>query len=62
VVGSGRLGKAIYLEPQLFERPEYLKAALDKMHEIYGTFENYAQQALGISKEQLEQIRENLVK
>jgi protein-tyrosine phosphatase len=62
LVGSGRLGKAIYLEPQLFERPEYLQAALDQMHLLYGTFENYAQQALGISKDQLEQIRENLLK
>jgi Tyrosine phosphatase family len=62
LVGSGLLGKTIYLEPQLFERPEYLQAALDKMHELYGTFENYAQQALGITQEQLEQIRANLIK
>ena len=62
LVGSGRLGKPIYLEPQLFERPEYLQAALDEMHRIYGTFENYAQQALGITQEQLDQIRANLLK
>ena len=62
LVGSGRLGKSIYLEPQLFERPEYLQAALDEMHRIYGTFENYAHQALGITQEQLEQIRANLLK
>jgi protein-tyrosine phosphatase len=62
LVGSGRLGKSIYLEPQLFERPEYLQAALDEMHQIYGTFENYAQQALGITHEQLEQIRANMLK
>lgn len=62
LVGSGRLGKSIYLEPQLFERPEYLQAALDEMHELYGTFENYARQALGITAEQLEQIRANMLK
>ena len=62
LVGSGRLGKSIYLEPQLFERPEYLQAALDEMHQIYGTFENYAHQALGITAEQLEQIRANMLK
>ena len=62
LVGSGRLGKAIYLEPQLFDRAEYLQAALDEMHQIYGSFDNYVQQALGITDEQLEQIRENLLK
>jgi protein-tyrosine phosphatase len=62
LVGSGRLGRAVYLGPQLFERAEYLQAALDEMHRIYGTFENYAHQALGITDEQLEQIRENLLK
>ena len=62
LVGSGRLGKPIYLEPQLFERPEYLQAALDEMHRIYGTFENYVHQALGITQEQLDQIRANLLK
>jgi protein-tyrosine phosphatase len=61
LVGSGRLGKAIYLEPQLFDRPEFLQAAFDEMRRIYGTFENYVHQALGISDEQLEQIRENLL-
>ena len=62
LVGSGRLGKAVYLEPQLFDRAEYLQAALDEMHRIYGTFDNYLHQALGITDEQLEQIRENLLK
>jgi protein tyrosine/serine phosphatase len=62
LIGSGRLGKADYLEPQLFERAKYLQAALDQMHRIYGTFENYAHQALGSTDEQLEQIRENLLK
>ena len=62
LVGSGRLGKSVYLEPQLFERPEFLQAAIDEMHQLYGTFENYAQQALGITREQLEQIRSNLLK
>jgi protein-tyrosine phosphatase len=62
LVGSGRLGKAVYLEPQLFDRAEYLQAALDEMHRIYGTFDNYVHQALGITDEQLEQIRENLLK
>jgi protein-tyrosine phosphatase len=62
LVGSGRLGKAVYLEPQLFDRAEYLQAALDEMRQIYGTFENYVHQALGITDEQLEQIRENLLK
>ncbi|MFL6275131.1 MAG: tyrosine-protein phosphatase [Blastocatellia bacterium] len=32
------------------------------MHNIYGSFENYLHQALGITDEQLAQIRENLVK
>lgn len=62
LVGSGRLGKAVYLEPQLFDRAEFLQAALDQMHQLYGTFDNYAHQALGITDEQLEQIRENLLK
>jgi protein-tyrosine phosphatase len=62
LVGSGRLGKSIYLEPQLFDRAEFLQAALDEMHRIYGTFENYVHQALGITDEQLEQIRENLMR
>ena len=59
---SGRLGKSVYLEPQLFERAEYLQAALDEMRQLYGTFDNYVHQALGITDEQLEQIRENLLK
>jgi len=62
LVGSGRLGKSVYLEPQLFERPEYLQAALDEMHQRYGTFENYAHQALGITDQQIGQIRANLLK
>jgi protein-tyrosine phosphatase len=62
LVGSGRLGKAVYLEPQLFDRAEFLQAALDEMHQIYGTFDNYLHQALGITDEQIEQIRENLLK
>ena len=62
LIGSGRLGKSIYLEPQLFERPEFLQAAIDEMHQLYGTFENYVHQALGITDEQLEQIRANLLK
>ena len=62
LVGSGRLGKAIYIAPQLFDRPEYLQAALDEMHRIYGTFDNYVHQALGITDAQLELIRENLLK
>ena len=62
LVGSGRLGKAVYLEPQLYDRAEYLQAALDEMHQLYGTFDNYVHQALGITDEQLEQIRENLLK
>jgi len=61
LLASGRLAKAVYLEPQLFERAEYLRAALDEMRRIYGSFENYVHQALGISDEQLEQIRENLL-
>lgn len=62
LVLSGRLAKAVYLEPQLFDRPEFLQAALDEMRQIYGTFENYVHQALGISDSQLEQIRQNLLK
>jgi protein-tyrosine phosphatase len=62
LLGSGRLGKSVYLEPQLFERAEYLQAALDEMRQLYGTFDNYVHQALGITDEQLEQIRENLLK
>jgi protein-tyrosine phosphatase len=62
LVGSGRLGKSVYLEPQLFERPEFLQAAIDQMHQLYGTFENYVHQALGITDQQLEQIRANLLK
>lgn len=62
LVGSGRLGKAIYVAPQLFDRAEYLRAALDEMRRIYGTFEIYVHQALGITDDQLEQIRENLLK
>ena len=62
LVGSGRLGKAVYVAPQLFDRPEYLQAALDELHRIYGTFDNYVHQALGITDTQLEQIRENLLK
>ena len=61
LLASGRLGKGVYLEPQLFERAEYLRAALDEMRRIYGSFQNYLHQALGISDEQLEQIRENLL-
>jgi protein-tyrosine phosphatase len=61
LLASGRLAKAVYLERQLFERAEYLRAALDEMRRIYGSFENYVHQALGISDEQLEQIRENLL-
>jgi protein-tyrosine phosphatase len=62
LVGSGRLGKAIYVEPQPFDRPEFLQAAFEEMRQIYGTFENYVHQALGITDEQLEQIRQNLLK
>jgi protein-tyrosine phosphatase len=62
LVGSGRLGKAVYLEPQLYDRAEYLQAALDEMRRLYGTFDNYVHQALGITDEQLEQIRENMLK
>jgi protein tyrosine/serine phosphatase len=62
LVGSGLLAKSIYLEPQLFERPEYLQAALDELHAIYGTFENYLHVALGLSDDQIVQIRQNLLK
>ena len=62
LVGSGLLGKRIYLEPQLFERPEYLEGQLEELHYLYGTFENYAFEALGITAEQLAAIRENLRK
>jgi protein-tyrosine phosphatase len=62
LVGSGLLGKAIYLEPQLFERPEYLQAALDELHAIYGSFENYLHVALGLTDDQIAQIRQNLLK
>jgi protein-tyrosine phosphatase len=62
LVGSGRLGKGVYLEPQLYERPEFLQATLDEMHQLYGTFENYAHQALGITDQQIDQIRANLLK
>ncbi|HZM88178.1 MAG TPA: tyrosine-protein phosphatase, partial [Blastocatellia bacterium] len=62
LVGSGRLGKAVYLEPLLFDRAEYLQAALDEMHQIYGTFDNYVHEALGITDAQLEQIRVNLLR
>ncbi len=62
LLGSGRLGKAVYLEPLLLDRPEYLQAALDEMHQIYGTFDNYVHEALGITDEQLEQIRVNLLR
>lgn len=61
LVNAGLLGKRIYLEPQLFERAEYLQGPLDEMHQRYGTFENYANQALGISDKQLKQIRANLL-
>jgi protein-tyrosine phosphatase len=62
LVGSGRLGKSIYLEPQLYDRPEFLLAAFNEMRQLYGSFENYLHEALGISNEQVEQIRENLLK
>jgi protein-tyrosine phosphatase len=62
LVGSGLLGKRIYLEPQLFERPEYLEGQLEELHNLYDTFENYAFEALGITAEQLAAIRENLRK
>ena len=61
LVGSGRLAKSIYIEPQLYERAEYLQAALDELHRIYGSFENYLHLALGIADWQIEQIRENLL-
>ncbi|MFL6211920.1 MAG: tyrosine-protein phosphatase [Pyrinomonadaceae bacterium] len=61
LVNSGLLGKRVYLEPQLFERAEYLQAPLDELHQRYGSFENYANQALGITNAQLEQIRANLL-
>jgi protein-tyrosine phosphatase len=62
LVGSGRLGKAAYVAPQLFDSAEYLQAALDEMRLIYGAFDNYVRQALGITDAQLELIRENLLK
>src|SRR6185369_2783981 len=46
LVGSGRLGKSVYLEPQLYDHAEYLQAALDEMRQLYGTFDNYVHQAL----------------
>lgn len=61
LVGSGRLAKAVYIEPQLFERAEYLQAALAEMRRIYGSFEGYARQALGVTEADLERIRENLL-
>jgi len=32
------------------------------MHQIYGTFDNYVHEALGITDAQLEQIRVNLLR
>lgn len=61
LVNSGLLGKRVYLEPQLFERPDCLQATLDEMRRRYGSFENYARQALGITDEQLGRIRANLL-
>jgi protein-tyrosine phosphatase len=62
LVGSGLLGKSIYLEPQLFERAEYLQAALDELRTIYGSFENYLHVGLGLTDDQIAQIRQNLLK
>lgn len=61
LVSSGRLAKRVYLEPQLLERAEYLRSALDEMLRLHGSFENYAQQVLGITPEQLARIREHML-
>jgi protein-tyrosine phosphatase len=61
LVNSGLLGKRVYLEPQLFEREDFMQGILEEIHQRYGSFENYANQALGITDEQLGQIRANLL-
>ena len=43
------------------DRAEFLQAAFVEMRRLYGTFDNYVHQALGITDDQLEQIRENLL-
>ncbi len=62
LVSSGRLGKRIYLEPQLTTSPEEMEGAFDEIRQRYGTFEDYAYESLGITGGDLEQIRENLLK
>lgn len=61
LVGSGLLKKAAYIEPQLEARPVYMEAAIDEMHTVYGSAEDYAR-ALGISDDQIRRIRHNLLR
>jgi hypothetical protein len=56
-----RRRQGVYLAPQLFERADYLQAALTEMRRLYGSFENYAPPALGVTATELEQIRANLL-
>jgi protein-tyrosine phosphatase len=61
LVGSGLLAKAVYLEPQLYAYPEYMEAALDEMHTVYGSVTDYAH-ALGVTDQQIHKIRGHLLR
>ncbi|PEA54741.1 protein-tyrosine-phosphatase [Bacillus pseudomycoides] len=46
----------------MFEaRVEYLQAAFDEIHNVYGSVEQYAEKGIGITKEQLDDLRDLLL-
>lgn len=50
-----------FLQPVLGVRESYIAAALDQMHTSYGTIEDYAHTALGLSDAQLATLRERFI-
>lgn len=49
------------LRPLLEVRVEYLQSSFEVMHEDWGDFDHYLHEALGITEQQREQLRKNLL-
>lgn len=52
---------AAYLEPVLTVKPAYIEAAFAEVERRYGSFENYAHNGLGLSREEIRRLRESFL-
>lgn len=50
-----------YLEPVLTVKPEYIEAAFAEVDRSYGSFDNYAHDGLGLSREEVLALRQKLL-